>query len=205
MDRRTFLKTITTLGSLNILHPLSGFSNESCSYEQVSVKLFKGWNLVSIPIQPAYENIKTLLTPILWALDSVWTYNSTEKKWLVYSPDKIPSENSLDKIEQGMGYWFKVNSDAILTIQGKLVYKSIPLRKGFNLIGSNYSKKKAIREFLSSIKCRSIYTYDIAQKIWLQYVPGSPESLNNLKFIEPEKGYWLDIEEESTWIINKPV
>jgi hypothetical protein len=197
MDRREFLKTITTVGAATILNPLDMIPKNS-----VAINLSPGWNLVSIRVQPSYKNIEPILTPIRWALDSVWTYNAAEQKWLFYSPSDALSQNTLDRIEPGSGYWFKMKDKAVLNIQGDNVSEAIPLKQGWNMIGFNHNSAKPINECISSIKCRSVYTYDPIQGKWLQYNPNNPVFPNNLEFMESGKGYWMDVEEDGFFSVS---
>jgi hypothetical protein len=178
--------------------------NEPYSYEEkdsIEINLSAGWNLISTHVQPAYRNIKPVLASVLWALGSVWTYDAIIQKWLVYSPDNSGSSNNLAEMKAGTGYWFMMKEPAKLTIKGENTPQDIQLKQGWNMAGCNHSTSKPISECISSIKCRSVCTYDSIQRKWLQYSSTAPGYLNSLESMEPGKGYWMDIEEECIWNI----
>lgn len=212
MDRRTFIKAITAAGASAIINPKDIISREAIAsqayfglhnfienHPEVEINLVTGWNLVSIRVQPEYKNIEPILASILWALDSVWTYDSDMQKWLTFSPQNPSSPNNLNDIKPGMGYYFNMKEAATFTIKGNADTNVISLKQGWNLVGYNSSIAKPISECISSLKIRSICTYDPFQKKWLQYSPNSPEYLNSLSIIESGKGYWMDMEEECLW------
>lgn len=178
--------------------------NEPYSYDEkdsVEINLSAGWNLISIRVQPEYRNIEPVLASILSALNSVWTYDADMQKWLTYSPQNPSTLNNLNEIKPGMGYYFNMKEAATLIIKGESDSSAVGLKQGWNLAGYNNSTAKPINECISSLKIRSVCTYDPVQKKWLQYSPNSPAYLNSLDIMESGKGYWMDAEEECSWLI----
>ncbi len=82
---------------------------------QQQIHLYRGWNLISIMIEPLDNNILPALSSIIDHCISVWSY---EKSWKYYIFG-LKNPGSLNNIEPGKGYWINVNTETDLMISGK--------------------------------------------------------------------------------------
>lgn len=100
-------------------------------------------------------------------------------------------------------------SDPVMAVTRKKLY----LHNGWNLISLYLDIIDTdISSVLESIEgegeCNSVWTYgyDAGDDFWVwrRYIPGS--SSNNLEFIEPGKGYWIDMTGDATLtILGTPI
>ena len=97
-----------------------------------------------------------------------------------------------------------MNKDGVLVVNGTQVFDPIKLEIGWNLVGCNSQAEKPVEEAMSSIvgEYNSIWTYDPDESKWFRYIPDGPEDENNLKFIQPGHGYWIDARELCWWYIG---
>ena len=78
------------------------------------------------------------------------------------------------------------------------------LEPGWNLVGYNSQTAKPVAESMSSIagKYNSIWTYDAHAGLWLRYVVNGQSFLNDLEFMQPGRGYWIDAKERCLWDVG---
>lgn len=167
--------------------------------QQIRIGLAAGWNLISIRVQPTNTGLEVVFADIIEYLDAIWAYDSSTQEWLKYVPDGPDFLNDLANVGPGWGYWIKMNQTATLIVTGLAVSTPVELRTGWNLVGYNNHVPKDIVECISSIRCVSVWTYLPDEAIWIKYAPDAPEFLNTLKMLEPEYGYWIEVEEDCIW------
>lgn len=81
---------------------------------------------------------------------------------------------------------------------------SLALAKGWNLISLPLAPlNKNVSAVLAPIEglYRSVWTYNTFTE-WERYIVGGPALLNNLKIIEPGKGYWIEMVNPATLAIT---
>jgi hypothetical protein len=183
--------------SYNLLeNPISG----------ITLSLFTGWNLISLPLMPEDTNITSLLSPINGNYSIVWEYNAsdTSDHWKKYDPS-VPFGNDLTNMEPGKGYWIVMTSDDTLPIS-RAVPESvdIDLKIGWNLVGFNSLDSKPIAEALSSINGNYsiVWAYNASDTTdhWKKYDPSVPFG-NDLINMEPGRGYWIMMTSEGILIV----
>jgi hypothetical protein len=116
--------------------------------ETASISLNKGWNLVSVPVNPTGSDVASVLSPIDGKYAAVYAYDGSNYE--TYIPGG--SSNTLNRIEAGRGYWLYMNEAATLTVEGSPAPRSVPLKTGWNLVGYNSTQAMAIGEALASIE-----------------------------------------------------
>jgi len=164
-----------------------------------------GWNLISIPFQLSDSKPDVVLQTIHEHCDYLWTYDSQSRRWKGYTTGGVDFLNTIDAIEPGRGYWFHILDAAVLDFgSGELARGSISLKAGWNLVGFNSLKAKPVAEAISSIAscCKSVWTYE-PEGIWRCYVAGGPSSGDDLEFMEPRKGYWLEVIADCIWLCDE--
>lgn len=171
---------------------------------EVNIDLVVGWNLISIPVLPQDISREAVLESIDGKYDSVWAYNAVTRKWFRYVIGAPEFLNDLDEIVPGMGFWIDMNQAGTLTINGIMPTTVIPLEIGWNLVGYNSLETKALLDAMSSIdgKYVAIWIYNAGTSSWMKYIVNGPEFLNDLEFLEPAMGIWIDSEEDCDWDIG---
>jgi hypothetical protein len=177
--------------------------SETIEVEQNSytIQLHSGWNLISLPLTPEDTNILNVMSPITGNWNSVWSYEGGRwKRYDLAGPDFL---NTLTIMEPGKGYWLHMKSDDTLSISGsEPTVKSIPLTAGWNLVGYNSLNSKSTAEAMSSVagNWNSVWSYEGGN--WKRYDMTGPNFLNTLTFMEPGKGYWLNMKSSDTWTLG---
>ncbi|MGQ9610193.1 MAG: RHS repeat-associated core domain-containing protein [bacterium] len=160
--------------------------------EQVS--LVAGWNLISLPLNPANTSIASVLSSIEGKYTSVWAYGAGGwERYIVGAPG-----NNLSTMEPGRGYWIRMTQSATLTVTGEDAYnKAVQLRQGWNLVGYNSLVSRTREEALASIDglYYSVWTY--LNGGWLRHITGA--SGNNLTDMNPWQGYWINATQDCVW------
>ncbi|MCX8057325.1 MAG: M20/M25/M40 family metallo-hydrolase [Ignavibacteria bacterium] len=122
-----------------------------------------GWNLISIPINPA-DGRKSVLFPT--AISYAYAYDG--------------SYVMRDTLQVGRGYWLKFNSSQNHSISGQTITNlQIPLKQGWNLIGT----------LNGVIPVNSITTNppNIIASLFFEYNGGYSQAQQ----LEKGKGYWV--------------
>ncbi|MBC2698794.1 MAG: PKD domain-containing protein [ANME-2 cluster archaeon] len=164
--------------------------------KDITIDLYTGWNLISLPLMPEETNIAFVLSPISDNYSIIWEYNAsdTADHWKKYDPG-VPFGNDLINMEPGKGYWIMMTSDDTLPISGTIPESTdIDLRTGWNLVGFNSPDSKPIAEALSSINGNYsiVWAYNASDTTdhWKKYDPDVPFR-NDLINMEPGRGYWI--------------
>ncbi len=94
-----------------------------------------------------------------------------------------------------------MDDEASLKINGQLSYETIPIYTGWNLAGYRSIETWGIPEVLDPIASvlECIWTYETDTDKWHRYCPSGPPFLNDLEWVEPGKGYWIDATGDSEW------
>ncbi len=104
----------------NVIVPINLTINDSTSMITATFNVSSGWNLISIPIETLVKT-KNELFP-----------SSTSYAYGYFGNYVIK-----DSLEAGYGYWLKFNNNQELQLTGTALNQlSVPLRSGWNLVGS---------------------------------------------------------------------
>ena len=168
---------------------------------ETSINLAYGWNLISLCLQPLNTQRGSVMSSVEGKYDSIWAYDAAQSIWLKYDVDGPPFLNNLDGMESGMGYMVMMNQSGTLIVQGTTPAGWLFLKTGQNLVGYNFQTPISIDNCLSDAEGRisSIRTYDPQGDRWIKYNVHAPPFLNDLEFLEPGKGYWIDANEDFIW------
>jgi hypothetical protein len=151
--------------------------------------------MVSSPVADGNSvNVGEFFAPVLSKVVVVWSYDPVNG-WLYYIPGG--SSNTLLSLNDTMGVWVDMSSNATLTGSGMLpsVPVNVSLSTGWNLVGYSGSSSTLPASAFSSIngEYSVIWSYDEATQAWSWYIPGSSE--NNLGTIAPGQAYWVMMNE----------
>jgi hypothetical protein len=168
--------------------------------QSVAFNLKEGWNLISLPVQPAESGIESVLKSISGSVGAVFAYDARSGSYQSYVPSA--SQNDLRLMEAGRGYWIYVHEDSLLRVTGSLSAKAVELIEGWNLVGFNSTNRLRIGSAIRSIKenLKVVYGFDTTRGDYLGYTPMG--ELTDLQFMTPGSGYWIYMVKPEEWQLN---
>ena len=155
--------------------------------------LSPGWQLISLPWVDPGTPVEVALSALIGQYEQVATYSACEKRWRRYSAVLPGYVSTLSTLDRTQGVWVKLTNGVSLPLAGdEPTSTSIPICKGWNLIGYPSLYGRPVPEALSSIagKYTLVYTYDGAEDKWLVYKTAAPEQ-STLTIMMPGWGYWI--------------
>jgi len=191
----------------------SGFSNEvsgpAANSTQTRIALKAGPNLLSFSNLPGEVPVTSLLSSISGQYDSVSAYKGCDQAdpWKIYDPAVPSYVNDLQSVNPTMGVWIEMTQDSQLNVSGSYpATLSIPLCTGWNLISYAGNQVKPITDALSSIagKYLKVYAYKASDPTdpWKIFDSSAPLFVNDLTTLEPGAGYWINVNQNCTFVIN---
>ena len=168
--------------------------------ESYSIRLDRGWNLISLPVSPLYTDLTWVMSPVDSKYKFIYSYDSVSNTWLKYITQWNPGKNSLHCMDTRAGYWIYMEDSMDLPIQGTAPNPDIKLKAGWNLVGYSSLTVRRAEDCMSSVadSISSVWEYD-ATTGWAAYVPGGPSNLISMR---PGYGYWINADEDCTWDIR---
>jgi len=151
-----------------------------------SLSLNEGWNLIGFSLEPFNLSVEEVFASINDKLIQV------KDETLSYDPNLPYHLNTLREIENGKGYWVKLNQETQLTGRGKdidFLNLEIQLNEGWNLISYPSQYPKEVQQALNNISDKIILVKDET----LSYDPNLPYHLNTLRELIPGEGYWIKV------------
>lgn len=168
------------------------------------VPLVPGWNLVSLPVEPASVDPAAVLLPIAGRFDLVHAYDAcaTADPWRTYDP-AAASGNTLTALDHRIGFWLRATAAVTLQVSGTVPAETtIQLCPGWNLIGYPLAQPRSVPNALHSIagKYLRVYGYDPNDPAdpWEVFDVGVPDWANDLQTMRPGRGYWVFATEATT-------
>lgn len=142
-----------------------------------------GWNLISIPVQPADQNTSAVIG------DDAASFFFYEYKNDVYQ--------SAITVERNKGYWFGIESNVTVDVTGKpqITNDTLSVSAGWNLVGSPFLKKYPKTAVRYSKNGVTVSADSAVQLGWVQnsfynYNPVS-KSYESADTLSLWNGYWL--------------
>jgi hypothetical protein len=164
-----------------------------------TIALGEGWNLISLPQQPANTAIGSVLSTIRGKYSAVFSYNALSATYESYDPDNA-SGSKLQTMEAGRGYWIYVTSPSTLHIAGRTPVTEVLLYRGWNLVGFNSPVEITVTHALQTIsnEVSVIYEFNNSKNAYVGY---QPPDTRELRTLTPGKGYWVYSSDEIKWSI----
>ena len=182
-----------------------------CTYSctgliDMSIDLFQGWNLISLPLQPVNTSVPAVIKGLFGQI-VIWYYNASNDLWTLYDTNApFPWLNTLNEMGYGNAYWLKSNLNQTLTIQGSLLSNyTIGLMPGWNFVGYNSSTvamPTPIINLTTPIVVWAYYSELPPLEQWKIYDTEAPFPwLNTLTNMTMGRGYWLKSSVAQDWTI----
>jgi hypothetical protein len=164
---------------------------------QSTISLVPGWNLISLPLQPASTTPSTVLSSIAGSFQVVWGYPN--QSWKLYDLND-PDGSTLTAMGAGNGYWINMTSAQTLTVSGSAPSSSLSLLQGWNLVGYSGTACTAPSSALSSIASTLQVSWGYPNQAWKLYDPNDTAGSTLTQFC-PGAGYWIKTSQAGTWTL----
>ena len=151
-----------------------------------SIDLDTGWSLSSLNVHPADMTPESIFSPVLSNLMQIKDLTET------YSPSNPPYLNTLDELTDGFGYWINVDADVTLDRTAPAIdvaATTIQLDTGWNLAGYVCQSAQDIVIALNGIMTELEQVKSLTET----YDPNLPPYMNTLDQMEPDFGYWINV------------
>jgi len=163
--------------------------------------LKQGWNLVSWNVDTPNDSIMVLAKDVM---DNVDVILSFEMGAQTYDP-MLPEFSTLLYADHYHGFWFRMNAEDTLCVEGPVVASSTPidLENNWNLVSYLPMDPLAVPTALASIfdKVVVVLGYDMGA---LTYDPAYP-MFNNLNEMKRDFGYWIKTTQAATLVYPGPI
>ena len=157
-------------------------------FDEASIDLVEGWNLISLPLIPLDSAINVVLAGILDNIISVWHYDAeTTAAWHNFAPGAPPDLNSM---KDGKAYWINMEVAQTMNLAGTEMPKGAQLPPaydvvaGWNMVGFKSTATNITAEdYLDGTDYVRIYWFE--DGTWFT-IPKPDEYM-----MEPGLGYWV--------------
>jgi len=160
------------------------------------IQLNQGWNLFSIPLAQNNTKISEVLKSISGNYNIVQWYDAKFGKWHF-------SLSGLTDINRTRGFWIHIKNKCNLSIVGAIPESTdIVLYEGWNLVGYPTLKTRNLNDALIGITWQAVQYYNAFDTIdpWKHNSTKKLDNLNDLKEMQPGRGYWVYVTINDTWI-----
>jgi hypothetical protein len=167
------------------------------------IELYKGWNLISLPLIPANSSRAAILSLILkqgaTGVTVIYEYDQYLDSWIV-NPTTMTD---------GKGYWVYMKADDLMIVSGTVMPPpggmppTYTLTKGWVLAGFKSVQEMNVTYYLASVReanyFRILYVWNAEDQSWGILDRENPAA----KFV-PGQGFWIYMYEEEVLIPPLP-
>ena len=176
-----------------------------------SISLAPGWNLVSIPAEPADGDINSVI-PADHPARSVLSYDpSIPGAWLTATRSNGGGfEGTLTEITSGRAYWIHTTSFESIKVDiprlnagSPVAPPTINIVKGWNMVPvqdvDEDREDVSAKSYFSGLDVSRVYWFDTVGNTWTSIDVGSVDDDGNATdMLQVGKGYWVFTTEEGT-------
>lgn len=171
--------------------------NTECTAEQsgkFANPLYRGPNLVSIPLMQSNESIETVLQTVEY--EKAWFYDSFSQEWRWFMNSKN-YRRGLWNISHTEGLWMNVTTNSNLTVAGIVPAQTqIQLHKGWNLVGfPSFDPMYSVSDLKATVAVDRVEAFDPSAP------PNFLRMLADTEFLGPSQGYWVRAWSDVLWTV----
>jgi len=157
------------------------------------IYLLDGMNLMSLPLIPDETDPVVALADVDFSIAAM--YKKSEEAFKAYIKIFPPAAGFV--WQDGLGYWFNMNSADTFTFDGHVLdpypapppaYEVLYVDDGWNLMGFTSTTSKTPEVYLDSIWDILVLAYGYDQELGY-FIPGTPGH----EYMEPGQGYWINV------------
>ncbi len=173
-----------------------------------NISLVSGWNLVSFKVHPSNTSPAAVLSSLGSSYSLVYAWDATGAQWRKYVPG-AGYGNTLEVIDETMGFWVKVSSAGTLSVSGTApVSSTISLKNGWNLVGfpasANLALPGAFGDHGVGTDFSLVYAYHASDTSdpWKLFDRLGPDYANDLLELASGWGFWARLSADHNWIVT---
>ena len=178
---------------------------DCCIYPQ-DIYLAIGWNMFSLNVNPAVDNLYDILGPLHDVLEIV-----IDETGSAIFPDQSGQNwtNNIGDWSNTEGYYIKVSDDINFQVSNTGIINlplTIPLDEGWNIISYPAQDADDIEIVLNELLAnQDLYTvFNEAGNVYIpDYVTGG-NPVNSIENLEPGEGYYVNVTDNADLIITEP-
>jgi len=158
--------------------------------ETFNKDLYKGWNLVSLPLTPEDSSTNAVLASLTGNYEAVYKYD-TSSHGFVQANTMVP----------GTGYFINMTANDTWTYEGSAyTTMAASLEQGLNMVGWLNCTQDSISAALSSIEgsYRYLARWNTSLQNYEVYVPGAPEIFHEFSVLTRGEGYFIAAKQSDT-------
>jgi len=162
--------------------------------DSICINLNPGWNLISFDVSPLDKSVANVFSDL--QADSLDIVIGFDGGTVRYNPKGPPFLNTLKRLENGCGYWVKVQNADTLKVYGFSIEETFrkPLEVGWNLItfpqDSVQTPAVYFADLINNGNLEMVIGFDDGT---VRYNPNGPPFLNTLHQLESGFGYWVKV------------
>jgi hypothetical protein len=166
-------------------------------------------------VHPLDTSIATVLSSVAGHYDLVYAWDATgvhsgaSGNWMKYDPTAPPYTNTLDNLDEKMGFWIHMTSTRTVNVVGSVpASTNITLLDdvgGWNLVAypsaASHALPEALRDHGVGTDFSLIFSYRAADTLdpWKLYDRLAPAYANDLTQVAPGWGYWVMVSADHMW------
>jgi len=181
-----------------------------------NISLVEGWNLVSFNLQPVNTDIEEVLSSIDGNYNLVYAWDATgahsgSGNWMKYDPTAPVFANSLDALDETMGFWIRMTVadtlDVVGSAPGTTDISVSDNAGGWNLVAypsiENRDLPGALSDHGVGTDFSLVYAYHAADTAdpWKLFDLVAPVFANDLTEMAPGWGYWVLVSADNVWSV----
>ena len=162
--------------------------------DSICINLNPGWNLISFDVSPLDKSVANVFSDL--QADNLDIVIGFDGGTIRYNPKGPPFLNTLKRLENGCGYWVKVQNADTLKVHGFSIEETFrkPLEVGWNLINfpqdSVQTPAAYFADLINNGNLEMVIGFDDGT---VRYNPNGPPFLNTLHQLESGFGYWVKV------------
>ena len=174
------------------------------SLSQKEVKLFYGWNLISLPLKPSSTNLDSILAPIDGEYNRVISYDASDSlaPRRIRNLDKPFNPSDVGVTDQKVGLFIYITEPGRtnLNVQGAEFQgtTNVSLYRGWNMVGFPSNSNRTLSEALGDLE----YGVDVISAQTHNVTTGQLESLWPGDLLRVGHGYWIEVAQSTVWEVQ---
>ncbi len=164
-----------------------------------TINLNGGWNLISFNVSPSDPTIASVFSSL--ESNNLLYVTGFDNGAKVFDPNLPSFLNTLVEVEDGFGYWVKLQNADVLEVEGTCLVENYrkPYDAGWNLVAYPPNNPQSVSNYYEELlDLNDLLFVTGFNNGTITFDPALPSFLNTLTNMENGFGYWIKIDDNST-------